>query len=218
MRVIVVASGELDERDARWLVSADLLIAADGGASSLDRIGRRPDRLIGDLDSVPEELVERLEAAGTRVERHPTDKDASDTELALEAAIAAGGTEIVLLGALGGARLDHEVANLLLITDPGLEGVDVRLTRGGTTVRGLRGGGRRLVLHEAEGELVSLLPVGGDAKGVTTTGLRWSLTDAGLRMGRSRGLSNELVAATASVSIERGTLLVVQTAKQGAST
>ena len=217
MRVIVVASGELDERDARWLASVDLLIAADGGAASLDRIGRRPDRLIGDLDSVSADLVERLEAAGTRVERHPTDKDASDTELALGAAIAAGGTEIVLLGALGGARLDHEVANLLLIADPELEGVDVRLIQGGTTVRVLRGGGR-LTLHDADGELVSLLPVGGDATGVTTTGLRWSLADAVLRMGRSRGLSNELVEASASVSLERGTLLVVQTAKQGACT
>lgn len=217
MRVIVVASGELDERDARWLASDDLLIAADGGAASLDRIGRRPDRLIGDLDSVSADLVASLEAAGTRVERHPTDKDASDTELALGAAIAAGGTEIVLLGALGGARLDHGVANLLLIADPELEGVDVRLIQGGTTVRVLRGGGR-LTLHDADGELVSLLPVGGDATGVTTTGLRWSLADAVLRMGRSRGLSNELVEASASVSLERGTLLVVQTAKQGAST
>lgn len=216
MRVIVVASGELDERDARWLPSADLLIAADGGAASLDRIGRRPDRLIGDLDSVSAQLVERLEAAGTRVERHPTDKDASDTELALGAAIAAGGTEIVLLGALGGDRLDHEVANLLLITDPELEAVDVRLVRGGTTVRVLRGGGR-VELHEAEGGLVSLLPVGGDATGVTATGLRWSLTDAALRMGRSRGLSNELIEATATVSLEGGTLLVVQTTKHGAS-
>lgn len=215
MRVIVVASGELDERDARWLASADLLIAADGGAASLDRIGRRPDRLIGDLDSVSPDLVERLEAAGTRVERHPTDKDASDTELALGAAIAAGGTEVVLLGALGGARLDHELANLLLIADPELEDVDVRLVRRGTTVRVLRGGSR-LALHEAEGGIVSLLPVGGHATGVTATGLRWSLTDAVLRMGRSRGLSNELVEASASVSLEHGTLLVVQTAKQGA--
>ncbi len=216
MRVIVVASGQLDVRDARWLPSADLLIAADGGAASLDRIGRRPDRLIGDLDSVSADLVGRIEAAGTRVERHPTDKDASDTELALGAAIAAGGTEIVLLGALGGARLDHEVANLLLITDPELDGVDVRLVRRGTTVRVLRGG-RRLVLQEADGGLVSLLPVGGDAVGVTTTGLRGSLTDAVLRMGRSRGLSNELIEATASVSLGRGSLLVVQTAEQGAS-
>ena len=216
MRVIVVASGELDERDARWLASADLLIAADGGAVSLDRIGRRPDRLIGDLDSVSTDLVERLEAAGTRVDRHPTDKEASDTELALEAAMAAGGTQIVVLGALGGTRLDHEVANLLLITDPALEAVDVRIVRGRTTVRALRGGSR-LALHEADGGIVSLLPVGGDASGVTTAGLRWSLTDAVLRMGRSRGLSNELIEATASVSLELGALLVVQTAKQGAS-
>ncbi len=217
MRVVVVASGELDERDARWLAGADLVIAADGGAGSLDRIGRRPDRLIGDLDSSSPDLVERLDAAGTIIERHPVDKEATDTELALEAAIAAGGTDIVLLGGLGGARVDHELANVLLFTDPDLAAVDVRLIRSGAALRPLRGG-RRLALDRADGGIVSLLPVGGDATGVTTTGLRWSLTDAVLRMGRSRGLSNEVIAATASVSLEHGTLLVVQTDNQGAST
>lgn len=216
MLVVVVASGELDERDGRWLGAADLLIAADGGAASLDRIGRRPDRLIGDLDSVSPDLVERLGAAGTRIERHPTDKDASDTELALEAALAAGGTRIVLLGGLGGVRLDHEIANLLLLADPGLADVDVRLARGGTTVRVLRGGGR-LALDRADGGLLSLLPIGGDATGVTATGVRWELGHAVLRMGRSRGLSNELIGASASVSLEHGTLLVVQSDSQGAT-
>ena len=216
MRVVVVASGELDERDERWVASADMLFAADGGAASLDRIGRKPDRLIGDLDSVSADLVERLGAAGTRIERHPTDKEASDTELALAAAIAAGGTDIVLLGGVGGPRLDHEIANLLLITDPGLAAVDVRLVRGETTVRVLRGGGT-LALERADGGILSLLPVGGDATGVTATGVRWPLGGAVLRMGGSRGLSNELIHATASVSLERGTLLVVQTDNQGAS-
>ncbi|MGH2382968.1 MAG: thiamine diphosphokinase [Candidatus Limnocylindria bacterium] len=214
MRVVVVASGELVPSDAAWLEGADLVIAADGGASSLERLGRRPDLLVGDLDSVEASLVGRLEASGTRVERHSTDKEASDTELALEAAFGTGATAVVVLGAMGGERIDHELANLLLLADPALAGRDVRAVRGRTCVRALHAG-ERFVLEGDAGDLVTLLPVGGDATGVTTVGLRWSLEAASLPMGRSRGLSNEVMRAPASVRISEGTLLVVERASRG---
>lgn len=209
MKVAVVASGDLDAEDARLLDGTDLVIAADGGAASLDRLGRRPDVLVGDLDSTDAALVERLAAAGTRVERHPVDKEASDTELALDAALAAGASEVVLLGASGGDRVDHGLANLLLLASATLAGRGIRLVQGGTTVRVVRGG-ERLVLDAGIGDVVTLLPIGGDASGVTTAGLRWGLDGATLHLGRSRGLSNEVVSATPSVSLELGALLVVE--------
>ena len=215
MLVAVVASGELAADDVRWLDRAGLVVAADGGASPLDRLGRRPGLLVGDLDSVEPALVSRLEEAGVPVQRHPADKDATDTELAVRAATDAGATEGVLLGARGGDRLDHELANLLLLVDPELLSVPARIVRGPTTVRGLRAG--TLGLDAAVGDLVSLLPVGGDAVGVTTEGLRWPLRAATLRIGRSRGISNEIVSVPASVALEGGALLVVETAIQGAT-
>jgi thiamine pyrophosphokinase len=214
MKVVVVASGELEASDVAWLNDAELVIAADGGAGSLDRLGRAPDLLVGDLDSIDPRLVERLEAAGTRIHRHPIDKEASDTELAVEEAFEAGAAEVVMLGAMGGARLDHELANLLVLADPALAGRQVRVVRGDTQVRGLHAGDR-LVLSGSAGDLVTLLPVGGDAAGVTTEGLQWTLDGATLRMGRSRGLSNEVVSSPASVRLTEGTLLVVETASRG---
>lgn len=213
MRFTVVASGDLADGDERWLDGATV-IAADAGAERLDRLGRTPDRLVGDLDSVSGKLVARLAAAGVAVDRHPADKDASDTELALEAAIAAGATEIVLLGAIGGTRLDHELANVLLLADPALGDRDVRIVHGSTTVCVLRGG-HRLGLGGLAGDLVTLLPIGGDAVGVRIDGVRWPLEGATLRLGRSRGLSNAVVAPPASVSLQRGTLLVVEHRTQG---
>lgn len=216
MRVVIVAAGDLAPGDARRLDDADLLIAADGGAATLDRLGRRPDILVGDLDSAAAPLVERLGGAGTDIQRHASDKDASDTELALDAARAAGATEIVLLGAVGGARLDHQLANLLLLADRGLGQADVRVVHGTTTVR-VVGGGGRLDLSGSEGDLVTLLPIGGDAAGVTTRGLRWPLAGDLLAAGRSRGLSNEITAPPASISLERGALLVIETANHEGS-
>jgi thiamine pyrophosphokinase len=217
MKVVVVASGDFDPADAMLLGDADMLVAADGGAESLDRVGRRPDLLIGDLDSTGPALVERLAMSAVRVERHPVDKEASDTELALRAAIDAGADEIVLLGAIGGDRLDHELANVLLLADPALAGREVRLVHAGNTVRVVRSG-ESLVVGGRIGDLVTLLPIGGEATGITTDGLRWPLDAATLRMGRSRGLSNEIVAAPASVRLGSGVLLVVERALERGAT
>jgi thiamine pyrophosphokinase len=176
-------------------------------------MGVRPDLLIGDLDSVDPDLVVRLAAAGAAIERHPVDKDASDAELALDRAIGSGADEVVVLGALGGERLDHELANLLLLADPSWQVPNLRVVRGGTVVRAVHGGEGLSVLG-AIGDLVSLLPIGGEAEGVRTVGLRFPLGGESLALGPSRGLSNVVVDHPASVSLERGTLLVVETATE----
>ena len=210
MKAVVVADGEPDARDATHLADAGLIVAADGGARWLAAVGMRPHVLIGDLDSVEADLVARLAAEGTTIERHPVDKDASDTELALDHALAWGAHEVVVLGALGGERLDHELANLWLLADPARRVRDLRVVRGRTVVRALHGGQRLSLLGDV-GDLVSLLPIGGDADGVRTEGLQFPLGDERLQLGPSRGLSNVLVDQPASVSLERGTLLVVET-------
>lgn len=216
MKAVVVAAGELDPADAAHVDAAELTIAADGGAESLERIGRDPQLLIGDLDSVDPALVQRLERRGTRVERHPVDKEASDTELGVEAAFAAGATEVTLLGATGGERLDHELANLLLLADRAFAGRGLTAVRGTARITALHGGDRH-ELGGRPGDLVTLLPVGGDAVGVTTDGLKWPLAGATLTMGRSRGLSNEVVGTPASVRLDSGVVLVIETALGGPS-
>jgi thiamine pyrophosphokinase len=209
MLAVVVADGEPSPDDARRLGAADLAVAADGGARWLESNGRRPDLVVGDLDSLEPDAVERLRAAGARIVRHPAEKDASDTELALLEALAAGADSVVLLGALRGQRIDHELANILLLTDPRFESRDIRIAQGRRTIRALTGG-RRLITEAPVGSIVTLLPVGGDAIGVTTRGLRYPLKAETLRMGASRGLSNEVVERRASVRLEIGTLLLIE--------
>jgi thiamine pyrophosphokinase len=215
VKVVVVAGGEADPRDAEWLRDAELVIAADGGAAFLESVGRLPDLLVGDLDSADAAMVERLTAAGVAVERHPAAKDATDAELALDRAVAAGGRRVIVIGAFAGTRLDHELANLLLLTDPGLASAleDLRMVRGRTLARAVHGPGA-LVLEARPGDTVSLLPVGGDAHGVRTGGLEFPLTGETLGLGRSRGISNVVTSAPASVSLEDGVLLAIETAKE----
>jgi thiamine pyrophosphokinase len=216
VRAIVVAGGEPADADLGWIDGADLVVAADAGARWLVEHRMIPDLLVGDLDSIEPALLDELEAAGVSIERHPRDKDASDAELAVERAVAAGADAVVVLGALGGSRLDHELANLLLLADSTWrhELEDLRIVRGLTTVRA-GGGGDRIALEGAVGSLVTLLPVGGDAEGVRTAGLRFPLSGERLPLGRSRGLSNEVVSSPASVSLERGQLLIIETQVAG---
>jgi thiamine pyrophosphokinase len=210
----VVAGGDAAAEDATRLAGADLVIAADSGAEWLDRLGIRPDVLVGDMDSIDPGLLERLSNDGVTIERHTDDKDASDAELAVVRAISDGADEVVIVGALGGGRLDHELANLLLVADGRWRGHRLQIVRGGTTARAVHGG-ERLELAGAVGDLVTLLSVNGDAWGVRTEGLRYPLAGESLGLGRSRGLSNQVDRAPASVSLERGTLLLVETETEG---
>src|SRR5207253_1592953 len=191
MRAVVVAHGDVLPSDRAVIGAQDYVVAADGGAFALERWKLLPHLIVGDMDSLGDAGVVRFARQGIPVAKYPAAKDESDLELAIAQAIAAGATEVVVLGALGGDRLDHEAANLLLLADPGYDGVRIEARRGALRIRAARGNGsvgRTAPLRP----LVALLPVNGDADGVTTEGLRYPLRGETLRFGRARGLSNEV--------------------------
>ncbi|HET9497763.1 MAG TPA: thiamine diphosphokinase [Candidatus Limnocylindria bacterium] len=208
MKAVIVADGAHAPADRRRLADADLVIAADGGADWLAAVGVPPHHVVGDLDSVNPDTVRRLADTGVPVEQHPIDKDASDLELSLAAAAAAGADEVVVLGGLGG-DLDHLAANLLLLGSELAAGRATSLVHDRTTARMLIGPAH-LELGAPAGSRVSLLAVGGPADGVTTRGLRWSLDDAQLIPGSSRGLANVVLDAPAAITITAGQILVVE--------
>lgn len=213
MHIVIVAGGSAHHKEAwqPWLVQADQLIAADGGAAHALALGRVPDLVLGDLDSLSTRERSQLEAHGVPFEVHPRAKDETDLELALHWAVEHGARQVTVLGALGG-RLDHTLGNLLMLADPRWASVRLRLVSGIETVTAIHDGGE-VQIDGQPGDLISLLPIGGDAVGVTTEGLAWRLSGDTLAFGRTRGVSNELTAHTARVRLEGpgGALLVVHT-------
>jgi len=214
-QAIVLADGTVGTRDAidaawpGWRAADPYVVAADGGARHAEPLGLRIDRWVGDGDSVSADLLAALEAAGVPIDRRPPDKDESDTELAVRAALARRPRSIVILGALGGPRLDHALANLALLSLPELREVDVRLIATDARVRVVERGTTRL--EGRVDDLVTLLPIGTDATGVTTAGLAYPLRGETLHLGRTRGLSNRRTDTIAEVALETGRLLVVET-------
>jgi thiamine pyrophosphokinase len=209
MRAIIFANGILtDVERARNLLRADdLVIAVDGGACHAWKVGVDPQRVIGDLDSLTPAEQGRLRSSGAQISDFPPRKDETDLELALLHAASEGAESIVVLAALGG-RLDQTIANLLLLALPELDGIDVRVVEGLQVAFLIRD---EMLIEGQPGDTVSLIPLGGDAVGVTTEGLEWHLDGDTLIFGPARGVSNVLAAEQASVRVRQGLLLCVVT-------
>jgi thiamine pyrophosphokinase len=215
VQAIVFANGKIPGVDAQPVAvpPGSLVIAADGGARLCRALGLVPNVVVGDCDSLdPAELAE-LVAAGVEVVRHPARKDHTDLDLALQLAAARGAGEALVYGALG-LRWDMTLANMLLAVAPHLGGLRVGLIDGAQTLWPLRGG-QSLTLTGQPGDVVSLIPVGGAAVGVTAVGLAWVLADDTLAFGSTRGVSNELVGEQATVRLRQGFLICVHVRRSG---
>lgn len=183
-----------------------LVVAADVGVAEAHRHGLRVDLLVGDLDSATPEQVDRVTREGGKVTRHPEDKDATDLELAVEAAAAEGVSRVVVIGGRLG-RLDHLLGNALLLGSSRFADLEVDAVFGSARLHVVRH--RRELLGQRD-ELVSLFALGGPARGVRTTGLRWSLDGQDLEPGSSLGVSNRFAEDVASVAVDAGVVLAVR--------
>jgi len=209
MHVVVFAGGTVQPgtRVDAALSGADLIIAADSGAETALHYGHVPSIVVGDFDSLSIDTAE-LEAKGSTLVRASVEKDETDTELALQIALEHGATDITLLGAIGGARFDHTMANILLLAD--IETVPMRIVDGPMTCWLLRGPASSSITGQ-NGDLLSLFPLMSDATGIRTHNLYYPLRGETLHFGRPRGVSNVLTGEQGEVSLESGMLLVIHT-------
>ena len=204
-RTILVLTGGDPANPRRPLPEPDLVIAADSGLEQAGRLGLTVDLLVGDLDSVSEAAVAAAGEAGTRIERHPVDKDATDLELALAAARREGASLVVVVGGAGG-RIDHLLANALLLASPAWADLEIEW---------LIGDARIVAVHSEAwfsgqpGDLLTILPIGGPASGVSSEGLQFKLADDILPAGSTRGVSNVLTEERAVVRLSSGVLLAI---------
>jgi thiamine pyrophosphokinase len=181
------------------------ILGADLGAEHALALGLAVSLAVGDFDSISPDALVALERSGTRLERHPAVKDATDLELALDAATALAPARILVVGGATG-RLDHRLGELLLLAAPAYAGVEVDALLGRARVHVIRG---ERQLGGAPGELISLLPLHGEARGVVSEGLVYPLAGELLRPGTSRGVSNIFGAAQARIGLRSGVLVAV---------
>ena len=184
---------------------SDYIIAADGGLRHTERLGLKPNAVLGDFDSlgsIPE---------GANVV--PVEKDDTDAMLAIRHGLSLGHTEFLLYGCLDGPRLDHTVANfqsLQFLADHGARGYLVGRDYIVTVLKK-----ETLTFPESAEGILSLFCLGPDAKGVTLTGLQYPLDNGTLTSGFPLGVSNHFTGQQASVTVENGSLLCLWDRKNG---
>lgn len=217
MAVLLFANGDMqNDGQLLWvepfLAQASLIIAADGGVRFVRLLGRWPDVVVGDLDSMPASWQQELTAAQVQIVHYPVAKDETDLELALlyAAAQTAAAEPILIFGALGG-RLDQTLANILLLAHPALQDRAVRLVEPFQQAWLVRD---ETVIHGQIGDKVSLIPLGGPVQVAHTSGLAWPLHHDTLAFGPARGVSNVLQTPTAAIHITHGQALCVHTQRE----
>jgi thiamine pyrophosphokinase len=211
-RAVIFANGILGNHQAvlALIKPGDVIIAADGGASHCLALGIRPDIIIGDFDSLDDSTLDSLKSTGSTVIQHPAEKNFTDLELAVFQAQSMGINRVIILAALG-ARWDQTLANLLLPAATHFQEIDFRLVDGQQQVTLIRPH-ETIDIQGKPGDIVSLIPIGGDANGVTTSGLQYPLKVETLFFGTTRGISNLLSEETASVRFENGLMLCMSDA------
>ncbi len=209
---VVFTGGDPVPHDLRLMLPDDaFFIAADSGLRTAFDLEIDVDLVIGDLDSAdPTDVATAIEA-GAEVERHPADKDATDLELALEAALTRGLSPVIVVGGAGWDRFDHLLANALLLASPRFAPLRPRWWVKGAHVTIVHD---RSVLQGVPGDKVTLLAAGGPVKGVNTRNLRWPLVNETLSPGSTRGVSNEMTSHAATITVDEGVLIAIRVGRE----
>lgn len=206
MRAVLVCNGSIDNYDniKEYIQQSDYIISVDGGARHLRRMGISPNILIGDFDSAASEDLQFFINKSIEVYQFPIEKDMTDSELAIEKAIEIGADELVFIGALG-SRIDHSLANILLlkkILDMGVKACIINENNE------LHMYNNTFSIAKKRGYKLSLIPISEKVIGVSTKGLKYKLNDATMTFGTTWGVSNEFEEEVALVTIKEGILLV----------
>lgn len=215
-RILIFANGDLPDLDKTraLLRESDFIIAADGGARHALALGRTPNIVIGDLDSITKEESDalslskggKMEQVGVEIIQYPRDKNETDLELAIQHALTLNAEQIIILAALGG-RLDQTLGNIALVSNVQCStSSNVRLDDGIEEVFFCR---EQVQVNGTNGDIISLIPWQGEVIGVVTTGLKWTLQNETLYPQKTRGISNEMMNDTATIQIKSGLLLIV---------
>ncbi len=206
-KAIIFMNGDAaDCSDIRkYIDKQTLLIGCDGGARHILALGLTPHVVVGDFDSISPKVLKSLERKRVELIRHPEDKSHTDSELCILLAKERGIRTIILTG-VRGTHTDHMVGNLFLLTKKEFASLSMKIVESSEEIFVVR---KRVRIEGKKGDLVSLLPMGHDACGVTTKGLLYSLRGETLFSGSTRSLRNRMTGQHAEITMRTGPLLVV---------
>ncbi len=210
-KTTLIFSGGLAPNDAtlnaaRTIQNVNLVIAADSGLHTAQKLNMRVDVVIGDFDSVDATALARATTRGAQTIRHSTDKDFTDLESALLFAADKKSERIVIVTA-GGGRLDHQFGVVAAMFNPKLRETNVEALWNNAHLFALQGP-TTCEFAVAIGDTIGLQSFSNKSERIFTTGLRWQLNDETLANFETRGVGNIATADQVSVTVKLGQLIV----------
>jgi thiamine pyrophosphokinase len=219
-KAIIFVNGNLSDLNfsKKLIDETTFLIGADGGADKIYGLGYKPDAVIGDFDSLQNipDKIKNLQTkntgteavvSGTTYRKFPTDKDSLDTELAIDFALEKGFCEIILVNTLGD-ETDHMLGVIFLLNKPKFEGINIRIMHSSQEIFIVSG---EVKLVGEPGGKISLIPLFGEVKVESSSGLKYDPSKYSMTMQNNIGISNEFVSESANMKIPSGKFLAVKT-------
>ena len=205
-RCVVIGAVEIDFPAHQLIKDTDYVICADRGWQNALKQGIKPDMIVGDFDSSPR--PENMDASVTVL---PVVKDDTDTFYIARYIVENGYTDVLMLGLLGGKRLEHTIANLQTLVYFADNRINATAMDKYSSVMAIKDG--CITLPNMNGKFFSLFSMGDRAEGVSITGAKYTLDNYTLTNSYPIGVSNEFVGSDVEISVKNGSLLLIITEK-----
>ena len=207
MRAVIISNGSFEGIDIHTISSdVDMIVCADGGAKHIINTGIIPTVIVGDMDSIDENVLKTYEDMNIKLYKHPVKKDKTDTELAIDYAISNGATDITLLGATG-TRLDHTLANIMLLYNLLKNNINARIVDSHNEISITD---RSVQIEKKEYPYISLIPLTANENKVTLKGFEYETCKEHFKLGSSYGISNRFIDNKGDVYIEDGLFIIIK--------
>lgn len=210
-KILIITGGDIDNiflKEHMLKENYSLIIVADSGLEAVDRLGIKVDHIVGDFDSVSQDLLEKYNKTSVEIHRFSKEKDKTDTEIAIDLALMQDPARIDIIGAIG-SRVDHTVANINLLLLPLGKGIEANILDANNKIY-LKDKGFTIDKASQFGKYISLIAFFGPVEDLILKGFKYPLDGIKLDFASSLGISNEIVDERAIVEFSRGILLVVE--------
>jgi thiamine pyrophosphokinase len=209
MKILIVTGGEKPKKNLlkEKAASSSMVVAADRGAEYCLKAGILPDMVVGDMDSLPSRILDELISKKIETRKFDCRKDMTDTQIAVDIAFEKGADEIEIISGIG-SRFDHSLANVYLLYRALRHGVKAKIISGIHEIFLIE---KQFVINNEAGSIISFLPLGHSANGITLKGFEYELDNTDMDMSFPIGVSNIVGTDSAEVIVSRGILIAIIT-------
>lgn len=188
-------------------IKDSIIVCCDSGMQHAFNLSIMPNVIVGDFDSADTCTIDYFKGKNVPFKTYPTHKDETDIELGLDAAMEIGATDITIIGGIG-SRMDHTMANCHLLLYLLKNGINARMVNENNEIQVIN---QKAKVSGKSGDLVSLIPLSIEVRGITTKGLEYPLNNAVLTLDdRLIGVSNVMMDTTAEITLKEGYLYVMK--------